>query len=107
MTLSAARPRTQVPPPSRASVFRDPNGADPALMTRRAWWLLVLHVLVPGSVQALAGNRRLGRFALGVWLAGWIAALVALVLWFVLPQILLSLPTNAVGLTLLQGVLLG
>ncbi len=77
MTLSAARPRAQVPPPARASVFRDPNGADPALMTRRAWWLAVLHVLVPGSAQALAGNRRLGRFALGVWLLGLLAVLLA------------------------------
>jgi polyisoprenyl-teichoic acid--peptidoglycan teichoic acid transferase len=107
MTLSAARPRIgSTPRASRASVFRDPNGADPALMTRRAWWLLVLHVLVPGGAQALAGNRRLGRFALGVWLLGLIAVLLAAGLFLVLPQVPLSLPTNAVGLTVLQGVVL-
>ncbi|HEV7624803.1 MAG TPA: LCP family protein [Amnibacterium sp.] len=107
MTLSAARPRLEAPRASRGSVFRDPNGADPALMTRRAWWLLVLHVLVPGSAQALAGNRRLGRFALGIWLIGLVAVLIAAGLLVVLPQIPLSVPTNAVGLTVLQGVVLG
>ncbi|MCU1473863.1 LCP family protein [Amnibacterium sp.] len=106
MTLSAARPRAETPRASRASVFRDPNGADPALMTRRAWWLLVLHVLVPGTAQALAGNRRLGRFALGVWLLGLVAALLAAGLFVVLPQVPMSVPTNAVGLTVLQGVVL-
>jgi LCP family protein required for cell wall assembly len=75
-------------------------------MTRRAWWLLVLHVLVPGSAQALAGNRRLGRFALGVWLVGLVLLLLTVALLLVLPQVPLSLPTNAVGLTVLQGVVL-
>jgi LCP family protein required for cell wall assembly len=106
MTLSAARPRVETPRASRASVFRDPNGADPALMTRRAWWLLVLHVLVPGTAQALAGNRRLGRFALGVWLLGLVAVLLTAGLFVVLPQVPMSVPTNAVGLTVLQGVVL-
>jgi len=106
MTLSAARPRARPQPSPRGSVFRDPNGADPALMTRRAWWLVVLHLLVPGSAQALAGNRRLGRFALGVWLVLLVAVLLAAGLFLVLPQVPLSIPSNAVGLTVLQGVVL-
>ncbi|MGN6743579.1 MAG: LCP family protein [Amnibacterium sp.] len=106
MTLSAARPRTEAPRRLNASAFRDPNGADPGLMTRRAWWLTVLHVIVPGSAQALAGNRRLGRFALGVWLVGLVAVLLAAGLLVVLPQVPLSIPTNAIGLTVLQGVVL-
>ena len=30
-------------------------------MTRRAWTLVLLNVLIPGSAQVLAGSRRLGR----------------------------------------------
>lgn len=74
-------------------------------MTRRAAWLVVLHLLVPGSAQVLAGSRRVGRFALGLWLLGWAALVAAAVLWFVLPQLLLSLPTNALGLTAIQLLL--
>jgi LCP family protein required for cell wall assembly len=76
-------------------------------MTRRSWWLLVLHVLIPGSPQVLAGNRRLGRFALGVWLTFWIAVLVAAVLLLVLPQLPLTLVANGIGLTVVQGLLVG
>ena len=74
-------------------------------MTRRAVWLAVLHLLIPGSAQALAGSRRIGRFWLGLWLLGLAALAVAAVLWFLLPQVLLSLPTNALGLTVVQLLL--
>jgi LCP family protein required for cell wall assembly len=76
-------------------------------MTRRAWWLLALHVLIPGAPQALAGSRRLGRFALGIWLTFWIAVLAAVVLWFVLPQLPLTLVLNGIGLTVVQALLVG
>lgn len=33
-------------------------------MQKRAWWLLALAVLFPGTAQLLGGNRRLGSFAL-------------------------------------------
>ena len=33
-------------------------------MRKRAWWLLVLGVIFPGTAQILGGNRKLGRFAL-------------------------------------------
>lgn len=99
MTASAARLGRARP---AASPLRAPDPGDVHLMTRRAVWLAVLHLLVPGSAQLLAGSRRVGRFLVGLWLLGWAALLVALVLWFVLPQLLLTLPTNAVGLTLLQ-----
>ena len=85
--------------------LRSPAPHDRRLMTKRAVWLAVLHLVVPGSAQVLAGSRRLGRLALGVWLAGWAALLAAGVLWFLLPQLLLTLPTNAVGLTVLQLLL--
>jgi LCP family protein required for cell wall assembly len=45
-------------------------------MTRRAWWLVGLNILIPGSAQVLAGNRRLGRFGLGATLVLWIVAIL-------------------------------
>ena len=43
---------------------------------RRAMSLMVMTLLIPGSAQLLAGNRRLGRLALRIWL-GLVAVLVA------------------------------
>ncbi len=68
----------------RSRPMRDPDFGSPDVMTRRGWWLVVLNVLVPGSAQVLAGNRRLGRFGLGATLLMWtlivLGALTAL-LW--------------------------
>ena len=64
--------------------LRFPDAQSPAFMTRRAWWLVVLNVLLPGSAQVLAGNRRLGRFALGATLVAWgivILLILLAVLW--------------------------
>src|SRR5690606_36874731 len=46
---------------SMTSVLRDPDRTNTAFMTKRAWWLVGLNLLVPGAAQVLAGNRRLGR----------------------------------------------
>ncbi|GAB4099058.1 LCP family protein [Sinomonas halotolerans] len=63
--------------------LRHPEGASPAHLTKRAFTLLALTVLVPGSAQLMAGNRRLGRRALAVTVAAWallgLAIVVALV----------------------------
>lgn len=104
---SMAPPRGPVPTRSRRAELRDPDLGNDALMTRRAWWLLALHVVIPGAPQAIAGNRRLGRFALGVWLTFWIAVLAAVLLWFVLPQLPLTILANAIGLTVVQALLVG
>lgn len=88
-----------------APSLRTPALGDRRLMTRRAVWLAALHLLIPGSPQLLAGSRRLGRLALGLWLAGWAALVVAALLWVLLPQLLLTLPTTVPGLTLLQALL--
>ena len=104
MTASAAgfgRARVSSQP------LRVADPGDERLMTRRAVWLTVLHLLVPGSAQLLAGNRRVGRFLLGLWLLGWAVVAGAVVLWFALPQLLLTLPSNALGLTVIQAALVG
>lgn len=68
----AAPPRPRRPAPLIESrPLRNPDASDPAVMTRRGWWLVVMNFLVPGSAQVLAGNRRLGRIGLGATLAMW------------------------------------
>ncbi|MFC5434553.1 LCP family protein [Microbacterium suwonense] len=90
--------------------IRHPDPQDADAMGRRAWWLIVLNVLIPGSAQVLAGSRRLGRFGLGATLFGWaviiIAAGLALfsrqsVIWLV------SGPLSWFVLTLVQVLLVG
>lgn len=46
--------------------------------TRRGYALLGLGFVIPGSAQAINGRRKLGRFALGLWIV--LVALVILVL---------------------------
>ncbi|GAA2920944.1 LCP family protein required for cell wall assembly [Microbacterium keratanolyticum] len=56
--------------------LRNPDTTSPATMTKRGWWLVALNILLPGSAQVLAGNRRLGRFGLGATLTLWAVVLV-------------------------------
>lgn len=92
MTAVGARPHTAVRggrPPSGSALIdqrpmRHPDTRSPEVMTRRAWWLVILGWLIPGSAQVLAGNRRLGRFGLGATLFAWIVVVVlglGLLLW--------------------------
>jgi len=86
------------------SVLRDPDRTDTAFMTKRAWWLTVLNLFVPGSAQVLAGNRRLGRFGLGATLVFWTLIVVAIVLAVFARGILLDIATNT--WVLVAGVVL-
>ncbi len=87
---------------SHTSPLRHPDSRDPAVMGRRAWWLLALNLLVPGSAQLLAGNRRWGRFAVGATFTLWaIAAGAALLFWLWRPAAL-TLATNVVVLWVVQ-----
>jgi len=56
---------------------RYPDVRSRPLMTRRAWWLVVLNVLLPGSAQILAGSKRLGRVGLVATLVSWILVIAA------------------------------
>ena len=59
---------------------RYPQAAPEGLRTRRAFILLLLTLVLPGSAQVVAGDRRLGRRALLVTFSVWILALAVLVL---------------------------
>ncbi|GLI26106.1 hypothetical protein ARHIZOSPH14_03480 [Agromyces rhizosphaerae] len=88
-----------------ASPIRFPDPSSRPLMTRRGWWLVGLNVLVPGSAQVLAGNRRLGRFGLGATLALWTLAVVAVVAWWLWPTVVYTLASNSLALWGIAAVL--
>jgi LCP family protein required for cell wall assembly len=86
---------------SVASPIRYPDVRATDVMTRRAWWLVVLNFLIPGAPQVLAGNRRLGRFGLATTLVLWALAIVALVLWFLARTVVYTVASNSITLWVL------
>lgn len=84
------------------SPIRNPDVRNPSVMTRRAWWLIVLSILIPGSAQLLAGNRRLGRFLFGSWLGMLAVIALAFALNAVWPAVALTIATSWWGLLVLQ-----
>ncbi len=84
-----------------SSPVRTPDTRSPKLMTKRAWWLVGLNVLIPGSAQVLAGDRRLGRFGLGSTLVLWALLVLTGVLYLFARGFLIGLLTNTVVLWLL------
>ncbi len=87
------------------SPMRTPDLRSTPTMTKRAWWLVGLNLLIPGSAQILAGNRRLGRFGVGATFLLWGLGLVGILIWFVAHTVILSIVTNPIGLTVIQVVL--
>lgn len=80
------------------SPIRHPDTASRPLMTRRGWWLVGMNILIPGSAQVLAGDRRLGRFGLGATLALWVALAAAIVTWFAAPTVIYTIASNSIAL---------
>ena len=75
-------------------------------MRKRAWWLLLLSFVIPGSAQILAGNRRIGRVALVATIALWTFVLLAVLL--ALPfggQWLAAIATQGWFMSLVTGML--
>jgi polyisoprenyl-teichoic acid--peptidoglycan teichoic acid transferase len=87
-----------------ANPVRDPDVRSPRLMAHRAWWLVGLNLLIPGSAQVLAGNRRVGRFGLGATIVLWLLAIAAVALALFARATLLSLLTTPVVLGVLVAV---
>ncbi len=87
------------------SPIRFPDLRSPQTMTRRAWWLVGLNLLIPGSVQMLAGNRRFGRFAVGSTFLLWALAVIGLVVYLVARTVIYTVVTNPVALTIVQVAL--
>ena len=81
---------------------RHPDVTSEPFMTKRAWVLVLLNVIVPGSAQVLAGSRRLGRWGLASTLVFWAVAVVVVVLAFAFRSPLIEIATNVVALTVVQ-----
>src|SRR6476619_7961852 len=84
---------------------RHPSGAPSPVLTKRAFVLILLTLLVPGSAQTVAGNRRLGRTALRVTLTVWALVIVALILLVVSRPTLINLFAGSVTSLVLVIVL--
>ncbi len=87
---------------STSTPVRSPDLRNPSLMTRRAWWLVVLNILLPGSAQVLAGDRKLGRFGLVSTFVLWGGILLATLLFFFARELFLTLSTNPIALWVLE-----
>lgn len=87
---------------ARQLPVRNPDLGSRAVMTKRAWWLVVLNILMPGSAQAVAGSRRLGKFGLFFTLLLWLFVVVALVTWLASQSTVFGLATNPIALTVAQ-----
>lgn len=85
--------------------IRTPDLRSTPTMTKRAWWLVGLNLLIPGSAQILAGNRRLGRFAVGTTFLLWGLGIIGLITWLLAHTVILGIVTSPVGLTVIQVVL--
>lgn len=83
---------------SNSSAVRYPDVNSPHVMTTRAWWLVALNFLIPGSPQLIAGNRRLGRFGVSATFVLWALVVLAIVLYFVWRVALLTIVSTSVGL---------
>lgn len=99
---SGAAPGRTAAATTHTSPLRHPDLRDPVAMSRRAWWLLGLNLLVPGSAQLLAGDRRLGRFAVGATFVLWAIAVVALLLFWLWRPVALTIATNVIVLWIAQ-----
>ena len=86
--------------------IRYPDTSSPAVMNKRAWWLVLLGFLIPGAPQTLAGNRKLGRVGLISTFTLWILAVALVALNAVLPDALIVFFTNGFVLLLVQWLLI-
>ncbi|QUY63614.1 LCP family protein [Gulosibacter molinativorax] len=91
---------------SKSLPLRHPDTSDPEFMTRRAWWLVIANVLVPGAGPLLSGNRRFGRLGLRLWLYALLAIVVIVLLMLVLRGPLLFFLTTWWGLGIVAAVVL-
>ena len=84
------------PGASLTDPVRYPASASPAVRTKRAFVLVLLTLLVPGSAQLVAGDRKLGRTALRVTLCVWAVLLLTVVLLLLDRSMVINIVTNPV-----------
>lgn len=72
---------------------------------RRSVTLMIMTLVAPGSAQLVAGNKRVGRIALGTWAGLWAAVLIGALIALVHRSWVISLVTDT-GLLLVARVAL-
>ncbi len=82
------------PQQSLTDPVRYPSGAAAPVLTKRAFLLILMTLVVPGSAQIVAGNKRLGRMALRVTFTVWALALAAVVLLVAARSTLINVVAN-------------
>jgi polyisoprenyl-teichoic acid--peptidoglycan teichoic acid transferase len=88
-----------------ASPIRFPDTSSRPVMTRRAWWLVMLNVLIPGSTQVLAGDRKLGRFGLSATIVMWLLVIALVVTYLFSPTVVYTIFSTTVTLWIVAAVL--
>lgn len=89
-----------------AATLPPPLQRSQGIAIRRGIVLVLMTLVIPGSAQVAAGNRRLGRIALRVWLSLIALVIVAAVAAVVARPFLISLYANPITLRVLQGAIL-
>ncbi len=90
---------------ARPTPVRNPNLSSQTEMTRRAWWLVALNILIPGSAQSVAGSHRLAKFGLFFTLVLWVLAIVAVIVWLTNRDLSNTIATSVPVLTVIQAFL--
>ncbi|MCO4238494.1 LCP family protein [Pseudarthrobacter raffinosi] len=90
--------RSEPQQPATGKVMTDPvrypTSASAPVRTKRGFALVLMTLLVPGSAQIVAGDRKLGRIALRVTLTAWALLAVTLLLLAVNRSLLINILTN-------------
>jgi LCP family protein required for cell wall assembly len=94
-------PTAHLPPPS----LRTSQQRSERVKLRRALSFLGMTLVLPGSAQLAAGNKRIGRIAVWTWISLWAALLLLGVGALVWRSAVVGLFTNATVLVLLQILL--
>ncbi len=84
--------------------LRYPDLASPRLMGRRAWWLVLLGILLPGSAQIVAGRKRFGRFGAIMTFLFWALVVLLIVSLLLVPAVPLTVLTTEWGVLAVQVV---
>jgi polyisoprenyl-teichoic acid--peptidoglycan teichoic acid transferase len=92
--------------PPRGTELPKPQQRSERIKRRRGLTLLAMTLVLPGSAQLVAGNRRVGRLAFRIWTSLGFLALLAGVLALLEPKLLLSMITFGPMLTAIQIVLI-
>lgn len=94
--MSSSKMRQAAPGTSMTDPVRYPASASSPVRTKRAFVLILLTLLVPGSAQVVAGSRKLGRAALRVTLGVWATLAAAVLLLLFNRTLLINIITHPV-----------